>query len=266
MPAYIAVVAATAAVIGWWYLAAAWFPNPGVGGITWAAWESHPLALVNASLWTLWPELCCYVLIALTPPRALPVVLPAAGAAVIAGAALAPGAMLSATIVVGPTIAFIVGAMIAVWQDRIPMSLPVGVVAAVARAVAALRFRRVRRIVGAAVAYLAIVVGLRLTLRWRTDLSYGTYLVAFPVTQVAYELGFGASGPLPLALISLAITIPVGGVELALHRATRAGARVPVPSRPSGADAPGHCLRHPRRSQPWPWIRSCSDHAVACAA
>lgn len=212
VPAYIVVVAATAAVVGCWYLAAAWFPSPGVGGISWAGWETHPLALVNASLWTLWPELCCYVLITITPPRALPLVLPLAGAMVVAAAVLAPGATLAATIVVGPTAAFIAGAMIAVWHDRIPMSLPIGI-AAVVMALWTLSVPAGSTLLGAAVAYLSIVVGLRLTLRWRTDLSYGTYLVAFPITQALVAVGLDAWGPLPLALMALSITLPVAALS-----------------------------------------------------
>lgn len=212
VPAYAVVVVATSMVVGHAYLGAAWFPAPGVGGITSVGLEARPIPLVNASLWTLWPELCCYALVAAVPPRLLPRVLPVVGLIAILLAAMAPDLSLALTIVFGPTTAFLVGAGIAVWRDRVPLTWPLGIASVVLAFLCAGSLGG-SIVVHAAFAFVAIAVGLRLRLRWRADLSYGTYLFAFPITQGLAAMGGADWGPVPLAAMSILITVPLAAAS-----------------------------------------------------
>ena len=57
--------------------------------------------------------------------------------------------------------------------------------------------------------YASLWIGVRLPARWRTDLSYGVYIYAFPITQFAVLAGLGRWGSVPLALIAAAVTLPI---------------------------------------------------------
>ena len=211
-PAYTVVVVATSLFVGQQYLAAAWFPVPGVGGISSVLLEARPSVLVNASLWTLWPELCCYLLLVAIPPRHLSRTLPAIGLVAMLMAVIVPGPSLALTIVFGPTSAFLVGAAIAVWRDRVPMSWALGL-GCLSVAYTSAGSLGGTILVHAAFAYVAVLVGLRLPLRWNADLSYGTYLFAFPITQGLSAMGWSGFGPVPLALASVAITLPLAAAS-----------------------------------------------------
>lgn len=211
-PAYGVLVVATSIVVGHAYMAAAWFPAPGVGGITSIALQGHPSELVNASLWTLWPELCCYALVAVIPPGRLPRVLPIVAMILVLMALIAPESSLALTIVFGPTSAFLFGAALAVWQDRIPLTWSLGIAGLVVAFLSAGSLWG-SIAVHSAFAYVAILVGLRLRLHWRVDLSYGTYLFAFPITQGIVAIGGASWGPLLLATLTLAITLPLAALS-----------------------------------------------------
>ncbi len=192
-PGYWISIIATAFIVGPWYLAFAWFPGPGVG------------ASVNASLWTLFPEIICYVVLALVPVRALVVVVPG----LVAGLALVSVQILPtgfAGELVGMFLAFGTGAILAQMRlrpsSRRAMALLLVLVAATAldRWMVAMPF---------VVAYLAIWAGLRLPLHWNRDLSYGTYIYAFPIGIAVAAAGGAKAGLLPFVLATLALTIPV---------------------------------------------------------
>ncbi len=192
-------------------------PGPGVGGITSIALQGHPSGLVNASLWTLWPELCCYALVAVIPPGRLPRVLPIVALILALMALIAPESSLALTIVFGPTSAFLVGVALAVWHDRVPLTWTLGLACVI------VAFLSVGSLWGSiavhvAFAYMAVLVGLRLRVHWRTDLSYGTYLFAFPITQGIVAIGGASWGPVPLAALTLAITLPLAAAELVPRR------------------------------------------------
>jgi peptidoglycan/LPS O-acetylase OafA/YrhL len=59
------------------------------------------------------------------------------------------------------------------------------------------------------VAYAAIWAGLRFPLQWRRDLSYGTYIYAFPIGLAVAAAGGARAGIVPFILATLALTIPV---------------------------------------------------------
>jgi peptidoglycan/LPS O-acetylase OafA/YrhL len=192
-PGYWISIIATAFIVGPWYLAFAWFPGPGVG------------ASVNASLWTLFPEIICYAVLALVPTRALVVVVPG----LVAGLALVSMRILPmgfAGELVGMFLAFGTGSMLALMNLR-PSSRRA--IALFLVLVAATALDRWMVAMPAVVAYLAIWAGLRLPLYWTRDLSYGTYIYAFPIGLAVAAAGGAKAGIVPFILVTLALTIPI---------------------------------------------------------
>lgn len=192
-PGYWISIIATAFIVGPWYLAFAWFPGPGVG------------ASVNASLWTLFPEIICYAVLAIVPTRALVVVVPG----LVAGLVLVSMQILPmgfAGELVGMFLAFGTGSMLALMRIRpssrraIALLLVLVAATAVGRWMVAMPF---------VIAYLAVWAGLRLPLHWNRDLSYGTYIYAFPIGLAVAAAGGARAGLVPFILATLALTIPV---------------------------------------------------------
>jgi peptidoglycan/LPS O-acetylase OafA/YrhL len=192
-PGYWISIIATAFVVGPWYLAFAWFPGPGVG------------ASVNASLWTLFPEMICYAVLAMIPVRALVVVVPGllVGLALVSMQVLPMG---FAGELVGMFIAFAIGSVASLLGLRpsgrraTALLLVLVVATALDRWMLAMPF---------VVAYAAIWAGLRFPLQWRRDLSYGTYIYAFPIGLAVAAAGGARAGIVPFILATLALTIPV---------------------------------------------------------
>ena len=192
-PGYWISIIATAFIVGPWYLAFAWFPGPGVG------------ASVNASLWTLFPEIICYVVLAIVPVRALIVVVPG----LVAGLALFSAQFLPmgfAGELVGMFLAFGTGSIVALMGLR-PCSRRA--IALLLVLVAATVLDRWMVAMPLVVAYIAIWAGLRLPVHWNRDLSYGTYIYAFPIGIAVAAAGGAKAGLLPFILATLALTIPV---------------------------------------------------------
>ena len=214
-------------LVGLWYVPAAWLPFAGVGGVQWAAWSGHPSTLINASLWTLWPEILCYAVLAVMPVRSLRVGVPVVGASLVLMAGTAPEQMLGAGVVFGPSIAFVVGAFMALWPGRIPLAAPI-VAAGAGAAFVTVGTMAGLLMVAATCAYASIWAGARVPLRWKFDLSYGTYIFAFPVAQVLFALGAAGAGVLAFAGIATAIVLPIAAVSWFLieRPALRAGAKV----------------------------------------
>ena len=68
-------------------------------------------------------------------------------------------------------------------------------------------------------AYLLMVVGGALrhpAFRFRTDVSYGVYIYAFPVQQLLVIAGLGTLGVAPFALLALACTLPLAWLSWTL--------------------------------------------------
>ncbi len=192
-PGYWISIIATAFVVGPWYLAVAWFPGPGVG------------ASVNASLWTLFPEMICYAVLAVVPVRALIVVVPG----LLVGLVLVSVQILPmgyAGELVGMFTAFGTGAIIALLGRRPSTARAAALLGVLVVATLLDRWMVAMPLV---VAYLAVWLGMRFPLEWRRDLSYGTYIYAFPIGIVVAAAGGAKAGIVPFALTTLALTIPV---------------------------------------------------------
>ena len=199
LPGYWGAIVATAVVVGPWYVLAALLPGPGVADIT----AGSPPETINYSLWTLFPEILCYVVLALIPVRfmifAVPTLL--ASLTLIGGSILPHG---TAGEVYGFFLAFWTGAWMAVANIR-PSGLIAAallVVLAIATAVGLFNLA-----MGFVFAYVALWAGFAIPLRWEHDVSYGTYIYAFPITRGLAALGVNSAGFVPFTLLALAATL-----------------------------------------------------------
>lgn len=194
LPAYWTCILLTSVVVGSWYVRVAWNPLGWVGAPTWDGFASNPMNLVNSSLWTLPVELACYVGLALIPGRALRIasfILAVTFLTLAASGGLGFGGWQP------PIFAFTLGMLVSAW--RVPLRAPVALAGVI------LAFATVGSPLGTFVATAGLVyaflwLGMALPLRWTADFSYGTYIYAFPVTQLLVLAGVARFGPLGLAL------------------------------------------------------------------
>jgi peptidoglycan/LPS O-acetylase OafA/YrhL len=156
---------------------------------------------VNQSMWTLGSEAGCYIVVMLFARRRWWA--PAMFVGVLGLGLLFPVAP-GIRFVLPLWMAFAAGAFI--YKFRVPTGPVLMTGAAVFLAVAIVTHRP-NYVAIPAIAILAIGLG-RLQGRWRLpDLSYGTYLYAFPVMQGLVILGM--RDPLPLFLVTIAVVLPI---------------------------------------------------------
>lgn len=183
-------LAYAANILGWVH-----FTLPGV-------FQTHPLATVNQSLWTIPYELECYlVLVLLRVFRILRsrtfllLIVILLQVALPAQSLLQHGIPSSTWPVPGRSlvIAFLFGVALFLFRDRIRLNLGLFFVAAVAMMIF-LYFPAISYFAPLPAAYVTLFVGLtnppRTKLIDSGDYSYGLYLYGFPVQQALYGLGF----------------------------------------------------------------------------
>jgi peptidoglycan/LPS O-acetylase OafA/YrhL len=173
----------------------------------------------NGSLWSLFFEFVSYLviglLISVVPRRwvAPLVVVGFAGLTLVAGVLatdLVPfPAALNQTVTL--VAYFLAGAIVHLFRDRIPLTLPLALLAvALFALVVASGLYRV--LAGLPLAYLMLALGARLPLRRlgaTHDVSYGMYIYAFPVQQLLALALVDADVPLgAYVLLSIAATLP----------------------------------------------------------
>ena len=159
--------------------------------------------LINGSLWTLGLEVFCYIVLAITPRRWLrPMVL---GELLLQGSlwALEPAFEGPGTALL---LAFTCGAAAWLWRTWIPMSGWTAALAAGGGVIALL----VPSFPVAVVLMSYAALGLAgLPIRTDRDLSYGVYVLAYPIQQVLATAGVAALGLPVLFAASVAIVLPL---------------------------------------------------------
>ncbi len=178
---------------------------------------AYPVAW-NGSLWTLWYEFLCYlvlgVLVSFVPVRWLGVTavamtaLCAVGVVAIVAAGTPSLALLNAVTLGGY---FAAGVILYSYRDRVPLSAWLAALSAVLIVVTAAT-STFRIVAGLPVAYLMMWLGVVLPLSpvgAKNDISYGMYVYAFPVQQLLAILLVGAALPAGVfVLIAIAATVP----------------------------------------------------------
>jgi peptidoglycan/LPS O-acetylase OafA/YrhL len=183
----------------------------------------------NGPLWTLSVEVCCYLVIFLSPPRLLRPVAVALWALFL----LWCGAVHGTSLLLHLPVAFFTGMLLYLWRDRIPAgrgwALLLVFVTALAMATGWLG------VVGPATfAALAVWLTTRRRLMWRHDISYGVYIYAWPVQSLLAMAGLASLGFLPYfgAVVALTVVAAVLSAVLveepALRLRHRVGARAVV--------------------------------------
>jgi len=117
---------------------------------------------------------------------------------------------------------FLAGAMVYTFRDTIPVSWPL--IAVAGAVIAASSWLPDYRVVAVAlpIAYLAMSSGALLKhpkLRLPNDISYGTYVYAFPMQQLLASAGLYKLGVPMFAIVSIVVTLPVAAASwFALER------------------------------------------------
>lgn len=223
LPGYWGMVVVTAIVVGPWYLLPAALPGPGVSDLTFGT----PPETINYSLWTLFPEILCYIVLSVMPVRFMRIAIPTLLASLtLIGASVLPVG--TAGEVYGFFLAFWTGALIAVAGIRPSGRISIALLAVL---VVATLLDRFNLAMGFVFAYVALWAGFAIPLRWERDLSYGTYIYAFPITRGLVALGLTSVGFLPFTLLALGATFAAAAISWTLIERPALGLKRLVPNR-----------------------------------
>jgi peptidoglycan/LPS O-acetylase OafA/YrhL len=201
----------------------------------------------NGSLWTLFYEFVCYLLIGalLTvvagwrKPSVIAAFCVTAAAAVYEAHRGATGTIADLTFLAA---IFLAGSLLALYADRVPIDWRLGVGTLVLLPLSSqLHFMPVLGAIAAAYAclWLGVVLPFQRVGR-RNDISYGVYIYAFPVQQLL-ALSLGHRLPLELSvLLAIACTLPFAAASwfLVEKRALALKHRRPIPAHAATAVAP----------------------------
>lgn len=205
LPGYWGMIAVTAVVVGPWYLTAAFLPGPGVSDLMFG----DPPETINYSLWTLFPEILCYAVLAVTPVRFMVIAIPTLLASLtLIGASVLPTG--TAGEVYGFFLAFWTGALMAIADIRPSGRVSIALLGVL---VVATLLDRFNLAMGFVFAYVALWAGFAIPLRWERDLSYGTYIYSFPILRALVGLGATSAGFVPFTLLALGATFAVAAVS-----------------------------------------------------
>ena len=167
----------------------------------------------NGSLWTLWWEFACYLGVLILGVTGLITkrgTIAAAFVAAVAGSTLTTtGIIENAYVVHGSRfgVMFLAGAVIWRYRQRIPVNTPL-IIAATTTFLATLTLPNYRLIGALPLAYLVLVIGALVKKpNLHTDISYGTYVYAFPVQQIVASAG--VRDPATMFIVSVAVTLPI---------------------------------------------------------
>lgn len=177
----------------------------------------------DGPLWTLIFELMCYIAVALAGlagllKRRWPAVAVFVLAVAVAALVSYPVNALETLpqMVSRFAVVFAAGAVLRQYQDRIPARWSLVALSAVIVIAAGMLVPNYRVIAAIPLAYAVVVSGALIKnarLRLRNDLSYGTYIYAWPVQQLLVICGLAFLNPFVFAVVAAVVTVPLAALS-----------------------------------------------------
>jgi peptidoglycan/LPS O-acetylase OafA/YrhL len=177
----------------------------------------------DGPLWTLIFELMCYVAVALAGlagllKRRWPTVVVLVLAVAVAALVSYPVNALETfpQMVARFAVVFAAGALLRQYQDKIPARWSLVVLSAAIVIAAGMLVPNYRVIAAIPLAYAVVVSGALIKnarLRLRNDLSYGTYIYAWPVQQLLVICGLAFLNPFVFAVVAALATVPLAALS-----------------------------------------------------
>ena len=165
----------------------------------------------NGPLWTLPVEVCCYIVIFLSPQRYLrPVAL-----YLWLGFLAWCGSVHGTSLLLHLPVAFFTGMLLYLWRDRVPAG-PGWAALLVVATVISIPTGWLGTVGPVTIAALAVWLTTRRSLMWRRDISYGVYIYAWPVQSLVAMAGLASLGFLPYLAVVVVLVLIVATLSAVL--------------------------------------------------